>query len=1025
MPSRRLLTCAVFSAALALGAEASARTCTWKGSSTSFTRRANWGCSSGLGPPSSGDTLSFDGSQSNASCAISAGASLDSVTIASTYTGTVSLSGAATVSGALTVGGGTFSAGSGDLQVGSVSVSGGSVTLSSGSVAVTGDLALTGGTVTGGSGSIAVGGNVTVNDAVTNGADPDLVGYWPLDESSGSAADSSGNGNTLTWSATPSVITVVSSAISFADTRAAALTGTQYASSGALSGISALRPTTVTLSAWYKATSVDTNGAEIISGSNSYGLRITSTGAMVMKRISDNTAAADWIEYRVPISNVLDGSWHHLAGEIVPGTGGGMSLYFDGVVVSGTYWVNGSSGAAQLGAGTSPTATAAAEDSIDWDANTETYGLVIGNNPSTSGYHFGKGCSGTACAIDEVRVYDRALTAGQIAALAHGNQPGGTAGVLSLTGAMSVSGSVAVQSTGTLTLNSGSSLAVGSALTMDGTLNATSATIQRVSGRYAFKVGSTSSAAPTLNVDGLTVDGTDANGMWINADTGATTTFTRFDQVAFSNGTGSQLLQIYAPSLDLTSNGCSFDGSTTYAVKLTGNGTGGGAGPRALFGDATCATNDPTSGLCAASEKLDDDANNDGVADNPGTNGAVVQFIRGAASDTAGTLVGFPTAAFDWNTFTYYASYVAFHDASNGSDVIYVRDQAGKPLYSWVDPTADETITGTPQWTTTGGTHYLYVAVNGAASNTGKVYRLIDSGTRTTSGTLTLDTGWATSGAYSCGCTITSNLSMDASNLYWAATTSTAQVLMGLKQSTGAKISSGWPVTTPASVTTSSPTLVTSSGVTTLYLGLTADLVQLAVTGTTFVQNTKPGTITGRVTYGTSALSATSGTSRLYAGDSSGSMWAISPSNFTGTHDLWSYAAGSGITNNYYDASTDTLQFGTSGGKVVVLNAATGAVVNAGYPYTLDASDPITAAPLYNAGVLVVGTSKGKLYLLDRNTGTGASVIKTYSFGASQSVSTVAFDPQTSRYMVATSSAANDGRIYFLDLVSDPTPSSR
>ena len=467
--------------------------------------------------------------------------------------------------------------------------------------------------------------------------------------------------------------------------------------------------------------------------------------------------------------------------------------------------------------------------------------------------------------------------------------------------------------------------------------------------------------------------------MWINANTGAVTTFTEFDKVAFSSGTGTQLLQIYAPTLYLASNGCTFDGSTTYAVKLTGNGTGSGAGPRALFGNATCATNDATSGLCATSEKSDDDANNDGVPDHPTTNGAVVQFVRAAEADTDGTLVGFPTAAFDWNSFTYYSTYVAFHDASGGSDVIYVRDESGNPLYSWIDPTADETITGTPQWISTTvasvTTHYLYVSVNGGSSNSGKVYRLKDTGTGTTGGTLTLDASWATGGAYSCGCTITSDLSLDTNNVYWAATTgTTTQVLMGLAQSGGATISASWPVTTPSTSPPPRRRLSTVAGTTTLYLGVTGNLLQLAVTGTTFVQNTAPGTITGRVSFGTSFLAATMEPRVSTRATPSGTIWAISPTNFTGTNFLWSYAAGGAITNNYYDGATDTLAFGTSGGNVVVLNAAGsgtgGSLLNTSYPYTLDASDPITAAPLYVNGVLAVGTTLGKLYFLDRNTGT-------------------------------------------------------
>ena len=296
-----------------------------------------------------------------------------------------------------------------------------------------------------------------------------------------------------------------------------------------------------------------------------------------------------------------------------------------------------------------------------------------------------------------------------------------------------------------------------------------------------------------------------------------------------------------------------------------------------------------------------------------------MQFVRAAESDTAGTLVGFPTAGFNWNDFTYYSTYVTFHGASAGSDVIYVRDEAGNPLYSWTDPNligTSETIVGTPQWTTSGSTHYLYVAVNGAASNTGGIYRLKDTGTKTTSGTLTLDTAWPTTGTtagtghYNCTCTISSHATLDTSNLYWAATNASGQRLYGITQSGGPRSAWRWPVTAPANVTTSAPTLVTSSGA--LYLGATSTLAQLNFSTLAWMQDVPAGigTITGRVSYGTSFLPATNGTSRIYIGDASGEVWAISPSAFsssgTVTTFLWKYAAGSAVTDNYYDAGTDT-----------------------------------------------------------------------------------------------------------------------
>ena len=196
-------------------------------------------------------------------------------------------------------------------------------------------------------------------------------------------------------------------------------------------------------------------------------------------------------------------------------------------------------------------------------------------------------------------------------------------------------------------------------------------------------------------------------------------------------------------------------------------------------------------------------------------------------------------------------------------------------------------------------------------------------------------------------------------------------------------------------------------------------------------------TITGRVSYGTSWLAATNGTTRIYMGDAAGAVWAVSPSAFsssgTVTTSLWKYAAGSAVTDNYYDGGTDTVQFGTSAGKVVVLTGAgsgsNGATLNTSYPYTLPNSDSVSTAPLYYGGILVVGSSKGNLYFLDRNTGltspNGVKIVKEVNFGSNVTVSSIGFDSTVSRYMVSTSSAANDGRVYYFDLVSDPTSSSQ
>ena len=948
-------------------------------------------------------------------------------------------------------------------------VPGGTVTLTQGTLAG-GSSIIHVGAFSIGSGSFSVGSSTVIFDGVANQSLPfssftglrfedpsetNLVGYWKLDEGQGTwLQDVSGSGNTgalgtagLTWT-TASLPT----GITFDDW--AGLTfngsGTAYAQMGA-SNIPATNAA-ITISAWVKLASV----------AGTQDVVALSDGTNILQVGLRNGRYEAWPSGTTSVlagPTASTGAWHHVA------------YTFDGTSVD-TIYIDGS----------------ATTGTFTHDAGTPTVAYLGTNNPGTNML------SGT---LDDVRVYNVALTASQIKQLAAGRYAGtGGYATTTLAGNTTVSGLLAldagnlngngktmaagatgptaalvncgtytvsnaaqtfnggltVQPTGTLSLaSSGGSvqIASGQTLTVDGTLSASStgATIQGVGGAaYTFKVGSTASATPTVSISGLAVKNTNG-GMQIGATTAATTTFTQFDNVAFSAGTGAQYLLLQATSLFLSSSGCSFDsgaatGATTVAVKAVGDGTGNGE-TRAVFGGTKCATNwalSASDATCTSVAKSDDDSDNNGVADSAtaGTNGAVVEFVRSAADDTAGTIVGFPTSAFDWSTFSYYSTYAAFNNASGGTNAaVYVRDEAGNPLYSWVDPTANETITGTPQWVTSGGVHYLYVSVNGSASNTGKVYRLKDTGTGTSSGTLTLDTAWPTAsptGAYSCTCTITSDLQIDANNVYWAATTSASnRVLNGIIQSSGAKISVSWPVTTPANVSASSPTLFTNAGTTTLYMGLAAGVASLAVTGTTFVQDTKPGSVTGRVSVGTSYLTATLNAQRIYVGDAAGNMTAISPTNFSGTNFLWQYAAGSAITANYYDNQTDTVQFGTSGGTIVALNAAgsgtAGSKVNTSYPFTLNASDPITAAPLYVSGVLVVGSTQGKLYFLDRNTGNatapnGVSIIKEYYFGPTESVSSIGFDSNVNRYMVTTSSTAKDGRLYYFDMVNDPTPAS-
>ena len=646
----------------------------------------------------------------------------DTVTIGAGYTAIINVStatlGSLTISGAtVTVTGTSTVATTGDFVL-----SAGSFTASTGTVTVGGNLRVTGGTFTSGTGIVAVTGNVDVSKSSSTGTDPSLVGYWAFEETTSPSADSSGNGNSATWNGTPTS-TTSHAPVNFTDNRSLAMTGSQYAATAALSGIPELRPTEVTMSAWYKANQVDTNGGEIISGANVYGLRITTTGLSVMKRIANNgTPTQDWVEYRVTPTGYLDGGWHQIVG-IVDSTGE-MRAYFDGTPIAGTYYYNGTSGANLVA---SPPELSA----INYGGIT-TYGLNIGRNPSTTGYNFGDGCTGTACAIDEVRIYSRALTAAQVVALSSGNLPGGTAGIFSLSGTLNVTGNATVQGTGTLTMASGSTLAIGDGktLTIDGTLNATGGTIKKLSGTsYAFKVGSSATASPALDITALAVQNTNGSGMQINTVTGSTTTFTNFDNIAFSAigviGTGTQYLQISASPLHLAANALSFGvGDTAIpaaAVTLTDSAGSDGYGARLVLGGATCATakTDATTSLCLTTWKSDGDADENGYVTTTSAEGAVIQFIRSSPTDTAGTIEGFPVTAFDWTTFAYYSTYVTFHDVTGTVDTVYVRSQTGAAKYSW-STSSGETIVGTPRFVTSGTTHYVFVATNGTTTDSGR-----------------------------------------------------------------------------------------------------------------------------------------------------------------------------------------------------------------------------------------------------------------------------------------------------------------
>jgi hypothetical protein len=92
-----------------------------------------------------------------------------------------------------------------------------------------------------------------------------------------------------------------------------------------------LRPNNdMTLSVWYRATQVDTNGAELISGGDSYFLRLRTGSIEFGKRIDNGNGGSTFVGCRQNRTGHLNGQWHHVAGVT---TTAGMVLYFDGTEI--------------------------------------------------------------------------------------------------------------------------------------------------------------------------------------------------------------------------------------------------------------------------------------------------------------------------------------------------------------------------------------------------------------------------------------------------------------------------------------------------------------------------------------------------------------------------------------------------------------------------------------------------------------------------------------------------------------------
>jgi hypothetical protein len=532
-------------------------------------------------------------------------------------------------------------------------------------------------------------------------------------------------------------------------------------------------------------------------------------------------------------------------------------------------------------------------------------------------------------------------------------------------------------------------------------------------------VGSSSTATPTLNISGLAVKNTDTNGMYINTVAGSSTTFTQFDNLAFSNGTGNYLLRIYATSLTLNGSGLSFDASTTSNIKLAGNGTGDGE-TRTYFG-ATC-TNSP----CEAYDADDDNLPavsgtapgiaGDGTGENSGDM-AVAGWLSKSYGDTAGSIQGFPTNAFNWNTFAYWNTYVAYNNFSGSTDRLLARDANGAYLnstgvagtgYYWDLPSNGDHMIGTPRWDMEGSTHYIYVL-----TDKGYVYKLSDSGTAFA---LVTTQAWPYRNvAGGTNATATSPLGMDSNNVYWAGNDgSGAKKMFSLSFS---MVLNGTQTITADIV--AAPSIATVSGTNYLFTGTSGKIYKTSTDLSSITNSTQAtSTVYGRVTVLNGAV---------YFSEDIGKVWSLSATTLTTTN--WSYQdtnatrhGGAGCTaasqctvrNLYVDPPTNRSYFGDKDGHLYVLSSA-GAVISASYPFRPGTStDEFQTAPLYRSGVIAIGAVSGKVFIVDQSAG---ATYQTYDFQSA--ISTISYNTN-GQYIVGTAA----GKLFYISGVTDPTPGS-
>ena len=228
---------------------------------------------------------------------------------------------------------------------------------------------------------------VTINvENVSSGPTTGLVGYWSFDSpfvSGNTLFDQSGNNNNATSFFTTAVAGEIGQALHFNGS-------SSYAQVPSASDVQEIYDLLgdLSLSLWVQTTNSVRDEALISkfdAASTGYGYLLRTTPAGTAELLLGNLNVSSGNNVATDVTKINDGNWHHIA--VVIKLGVSVTFYVDGALSSSF--------------------------SIDSAANSADSSLEFGLNPYAP---YGNYFTGT---MDEVRIYDRALSAGDVASLFH------------------------------------------------------------------------------------------------------------------------------------------------------------------------------------------------------------------------------------------------------------------------------------------------------------------------------------------------------------------------------------------------------------------------------------------------------------------------------------------------------------------------------------------------------------------------------------------------------------------------------